>query len=264
MKNNLLIFFILIITWIFWIFSGFIWANIVNQNWNKAEKNISSSNLWNLQNDVIDIVRNISPSVVSIIIKKDMPIYRWDPWGFFRQKVGSINQKIWGWTGFFIRKDWVILTNKHVVSEQNATYTVILSSWEEFDAKVLAFVENTDLAIIKIESKKNFKALNFAKRDSVKIWQFAIAIWNALAEFDNSVSFWVISWLNRKIQDSGISLTWLIQTDTAINPWNSGWPLLNISWEVVWINTAIVSWSQWIWFAIALSEEIIDEILKNL
>lgn len=262
MKTKILIILIIISSVFSWFLASAITFNYLYLHENNTS--VSNQNLKNIQNDVINIVKNISPSVVSIIIKKDLTIYKWDPWWFFRQKVWVVNQKIWWWTGFFIRKDWVILTNKHVVSEQNATYTVILSSGEEFDAKVLWVVNDTDLAVLEIDSKKDFVPLKFAPKNSVKIWQFAIAIWNALAEFDNSVSFWVISWLNRKIEDSGINLTWLIQTDTAINPWNSGWPLLNISWEVVWINTAIVSWSQWIWFAISLSEEIIDEILKNL
>ena len=74
----------------------------------------------------------------------------------------------------------------------------------------------------------------------------------------------MVSWIDRKIQDNYINLEWLIQTDAAINPWNSGWPLLNLDWKVMWINTAIINWSQNIWFAIQLNQDEIDVYLKKL
>ena len=94
--------------------------------------------------------------------------------------------------------------------------------------------------------------------------QFAVAIWNALSEFQNSVSFWVVSWLDRTIEDNYTELEGLIQTDAAINPWNSGWPLLNLQWEVMWMNTAIINWSQNIGFAIELNQELIDNFLEKI
>jgi S1-C subfamily serine protease len=111
----------------------------------------------------------------------------------------------------------------------------------------------------------NFTPLKFIeKKENLKLWQFAIAIWNALAEFQNSVSIWVVSGINRKIEDNYNTISNLIQTDAAINPWNSWWPLLNLSWKVMWINTMIINWSQNIWFAINLTQKDINDFLNKI
>jgi len=78
------------------------------------------------------------------------------------------------------------------------------------------------------------------------------------------VSFWIISWLNRKIENNYIKQENLIQTDANINPWNSWWPLINLEWKVIWINTLIINWNSNIWFAIKVDKEKIDKILKEI
>lgn len=214
---------------------------------------------------VTSLVKETSPSVVSVIINKDLAVYRSDPWGFFRKKVGSVSKQVWWWTGFFISEDWIIITNKHVIEDRNANYTVILNDWSEYDAEVIAVNQNTDIAFLEIQdTQQEFKPLKLIKNWNVTTGQFAVAIWNALSEFQNSVSFWVVSWLDRTIEDNYTELEGLIQTDAAINPWNSGWPLLNLQWEVMWMNTAIINWSQNIGFAIELNQELIDNFLEKI
>ena len=257
MKNKLLSIFIIplsIMGWIFWAY--ILWGHSIEQKHNSIKS---------LQNNITTLVKKASPSVVSIIIKKDLDIYRQDPWGFFQYKVWSVEKEIWGWTGFFIDKSGIIITNKHVISDRKANYTIILNNWEEFDAQIIAIKKDNDLAFLQIDSDKwIYTPLKFANKKTIKLWQFSIAIWNALSEFKNSVSLWVVSWMDRKIQDNYINLEWLIQTDAAINPWNSGWPLLNLDWRVMWINTVIVSWSQNIWFAIQLDQGEVDVYLQKL
>lgn len=264
-KNFFLIFLIIFLSslsWFFW------WYYFISNNLNLDNFNNNSSNHLDLENKVINVVDNVSAGVVNIIIKKDITLYRRDPWWFFQRPIWNVEKTIWWWSWFFISKDWIIITNKHVVSDKNAKYIVITNSWEEYESSVLAIDNNTDLALIKIDnSKKDFFALDIIENESeIKIWQFAIAIWNALAEFKNSVSLWVISWRNRTIEAWNFyesqKLTWLLQTDAAINPWNSWWPLISLSWKVVWINTAIAWNSQWIWFAIPLTKNRIDFILN--
>jgi len=252
--NKILIILIIIISASSWaIASILLWSN-------------NKPNLINLENNITSLVKKTSPSVVSIIIKKDLAIFKQDPWWFFQYHIWNIEKKVWGWTGFFISKDWIIITNKHVIADSNAKYSVILNNWKEFEAKVIAIKKDKDIAFLKIiDSEKNFIPLKFIEnRKNLKIWQFSIAIWNALAEFQNSVSLWIVSWVNRKIEDNYNSINWLIQTDTAINPWNSGWPLINLEWKVMWINTMIINWSQNIGFAISLTQEEINKYLEKI
>jgi len=266
--QKILIILIIIISASTWaITSILIWKN------NITEKDIGVyNNKWNLkevENNITSLVKKVSPSVVSIIIKKDLSIYRNDPWGFFQYNVWSIEKKVWWWTGFFISKDWIIITNKHVVEDTNAKYSVILNNWEELEAEIIAIKKDSDIAFLKILSTEDFSPLSFTpleftNKSEIKIWQFGIAIWNALAEFQNSVSLWVVSWIDRKVEDNYTSINWLIQTDTAINPGNSWWPLLNLEWKVMWINTLIINWSQNIGFAIQINQEEIDTYLRKI
>lgn len=228
----------------------------------KTEKSV---NITDIENTITSIVKEVSPSVVSIVIKKDLILYRSDIFGFFQEPVWSVKENVWGGTGFFITSDGKIVTNKHVVSDTKAEYVVITSDGKEYEATVLAIDPLTDLAVIKIDSKDTFIPLEIIENsDSVRIGEFAIAIGNALAEFQNSVSFGIISGKNRVISENQVQLSGLLQTDAAINPGNSWGPLLNLDKKVVWINTAIVNGAEWVWFAIGLTEKKIDYILSSI
>lgn len=266
-----------LISWLIWSYIFLYYINpelnnvITNTITNEVIKNWKNITITDLQNEITKLVKNVWPSVVNIVIKKDIDLYRRDPWGFFQEKVWSIEKQVWWGSWFFVEKDGIIMTNKHVVSDANAKYTVITNDGKEYDARVVAFDPLTDLAIIKIEnSTKNFPVLDIIEDEKyINIGQFAIAIWNALWEFQNSVSFWVISWKNRSIVASWKNiwdekLTGLLQTDAAINPGNSWWPLLNLNWEIIWINTAIAGDWQWLGFSIPLSKKRINYILESI
>ena len=180
------------------------------------------------------VAKKLSPSVVSIIVSKDVQTYKTDPFGFFYEPSGTVRKKVGGGTGFFITKEGLVLTNKHVVSDPVASYTIISASGEEFVGKVLSFDPTNDLAVVQaydIDGKKltDREPVNFIGNESpLEVGDFLIAIGNALAEFKNTVTFGVISALGRTIEagDMGTQqtelLTGLIQTDAAINPGNSG------------------------------------------
>ncbi len=208
----------------------------------------------------IQAVDKVSPSVVSIIITKDVPIlerYYIDPFGSdwpfgdfkvpqYRQK-GTEKKEVGGGTGFIISKDGMILTNKHVVLEEDVEYTVFLNNGEKYPAKVLAKDPFYDLAIIQIDQeptaeKQVFLPITLGDSSKLQVGQTVIAIGNALGEFQNTVSVGVISGLGRNIVATGAgiaeSLEGIIQTDAAINPGNSGGPLLNLAGEVIGINVA--------------------------
>ncbi len=281
MKTKILITLIIIsslISWLIWsyVFLYFISPKLNNIITKTVEKEVTKDwkniTITDLQSEVTKLISSSWPGVVNIIIKKDIDLYRQNPWGFFQEKVWSVEKEIWWWSWFFVTKDWVILTNKHVASQKDAKYAVITNDWKEYDASVVALDPLTDLAIIKIENPWNnkFKVLNTIEDEkSINIWEFAVAIWNALWQFQNSVSFWVVSWKNRSIEASWEGfwtekLTWLLQTDTAINPWNSWWPLLNLNWEIMWINTAVSGNGQWLGFSIPLSKKRINYILNSI
>jgi len=199
----------------------------------------------------IQAVKDTSPAVVSIIITKDIPIlekYYIDPfsdnlWGFggdilipqYRQK-GTEKRQVGGGTGFIISKDGMIITNKHVLSEEDADYTVFLSNGENYPVDILAKDPFYDLAVIKIdqtekeEKRESFPIVKLGDSSNLQIGQTAIAIGYALGEFKNTVSTGVVSGLGRNItavsKTTGFveSLEGIIQTDAAINPGNSGGP----------------------------------------
>lgn len=239
---------------------------------------------------VISAVEKVSPAVVSIIVTKDLPIierYYSDPFGgrsdffnrFFgddfgfsipqyRQK-GTEKREVGGGTGFIISSDGYVITNKHVVSDEEAEYTVLMNDESKHEARVLALDSITDLAVLKIEGN-NFNLVELGDSSGLKVGQSVIAIGNALGEFRNTVSTGVVSGLSRSITAGGIGvrteqLMGLIQTDASINPGNSGGPLLNLAGQVIGINTAMANGAENIGFAIPINEvkDTIENVKEN-
>lgn len=235
---------------------------------------------------VVDVVKKISPAVVSITISKDLPKIRkyyvqpfdefFGPYGppitQYRQE-GKQRVKIGGGSGFFVSSDGVILTNRHVVISPDVDYTVVTTDEKEYSAEVLARDSINDIAIIKLKNTKSkkFPVLELGDSDEIELGQDVIAIGNALGAFKNTVSTGVISGLSRFITaQDGLSghvaqLRGLVQTDAAINPGNSGGPLVNMDGEVVAINTAVVHGAQNIGFAIPVNnaKKDIDDLKKH-
>ncbi|MBI2113151.1 MAG: trypsin-like peptidase domain-containing protein, partial [Candidatus Wildermuthbacteria bacterium] len=164
---------------------------------------------------------------------------------------------------FIVSRDGLLITNKHVVLDTNADYTVFLNDGTSYSAKVLARDPVQDLAVLKIDGKEDFPFARFGNSDSIQSGQTVIAIGNALGEFRNTVSVGVISGLGRTITASGgnnftETIEDVIQTDAAINKGNSGGPLLNLAGQVIGINTATVIDAQSISFAIPSNKAIRD------
>jgi len=222
---------------------------------------------------IIKTVKEVSPSVVSIIISKNLPIYEreWiNPFGDlgtgfdiripqYVQK-GTELREIGAGSGFIVSSDGLVLTNKHVVLDSSAEYTVFTNDGKRYPAKVLALDPVQDLAIMKVEANGEiFQPVILGDSSKIQIGQTVIAIGNALGEFTNTVSVGVVSGLQRTISASsktgGFSeiIEGTIQTDAAINEGNSGGPLLNLKGEVIGINTAIAEGAQGIGFAIPIN-----------
>lgn len=248
----------------------------INQN---ISPEINREKIIEEDSAIIDVVEKSSPAVISIVVSKDVPRYRSffdDPFGFFDQMYntepgqgGTEKQKIGGGSGFIVSKNGMIVTNKHVVSDQIADYTVITNEGKEYSAKVLARDLIKDIAVIKIEGD-NFPTLEFGESENLKVGQTVIAIGNSLGEFSNSVSKGIISGLQRDVTaGSGFGkteqLSNIIQTDAAINPGNSGGPLLDISGKVIGVNVAMAQGAENIGFAIPVEQvkKIVEQVKET-
>lgn len=228
--------------------------------------------------DVMSAVQKASPAVVSITISENVPVVEncpYDPFSNlpqeFQQFLGDVPtstpcdtgqtqlQAVGGGSGFIISSDGLILTNKHVVSDTNAQYSVLTNDGKTYTATVLARDPDQDLAVLKINAT-NLPTVTLGDSDSLQLGQTAIAIGNALGQFSNTVSVGVVSGLGRTVTasapDTGAeeTITGVIQTDAAINPGNSGGPLLDLRGDVVGIDTAVASDAQDIGFAIPINE----------
>jgi len=200
----------------------------------------------------VEVVEKVTPGVVSIVATKELEnIYNLTGPYFFgfdgvyeqNQENGKFKQTIGRGTGFVIDEKGLILTNRHVVEDEQAEYTVILNNGEQYAAQVLGRDMIKDIAILQIEAE-NLSAVELGDSGSIKIGQTVIAIGNALGEYSNTVTRGVVSGINRKVVTGGVFaneevIDGAIQTDAAINVGNSGGPLLNLAGQVIGINTAV-------------------------
>lgn len=229
------------------------------------------------QSAIIDVAKSASPAVVSIVISKDLPKYQmYDPYyGFGMPNSGSNQsqtekQQVGAGSGFIVSKDGLIITNRHVVDDTSASYTVVLNDGTKYDATVVGRDSVLDIAVIKIKVDSDLPFLSLGDSAQIKIGQSVIAIGNSLGEFSNTVSSGIISGLSRSIvagdQFSGSSetLNGVIQTDASINPGNSGGPLLDISGNVIGVNVAVAQNAENIGFALPIDsvKRVIDSVNK--
>ncbi|MBP6033985.1 MAG: trypsin-like peptidase domain-containing protein [Candidatus Moranbacteria bacterium] len=228
---------------------------------------------------IVSLVERNAPGVVSIVITKDVPkvkslspFFFFDPFGGapLGQQRGSgatEKQQVGSGSGFIVSSDGLIVTNRHVVADTVAEYTVITNDGQEHVATVLARDPNNDIAILRIEGK-DLPVLDLGDSEQVKVGQTVIAIGNPLGEFANSVTRGIISGVKREVEAgsarSGQSeqLSGIFQTDAAINPGNSGGPLFNMSGEVIGVNVAMAQGAENIAFALPINQvkRIIEQV----
>jgi len=234
---------------------------------NQEKTEIVDKRIVNEESVVTEVVESTTESVVTVAISKvqlnpGSGIY--DPFGFwgdffgmpFSQPEEEKIEKDIG-SGFIISSDGLVVTNKHVVSDIEAKYRVIVGNENEYEVKDIYRDPEVDLAILKIEAS-NLKPLKMGDSDNLKVGQMVIAIGTALGEFRSTVTTGVISGLGRGIVAGSAfegteKLENVIQTDAAINPGNSGGPLLNSSGQVIGVNVAVSMSGQNIGFALPIN-----------
>lgn len=211
------------------------------------------------------VVKKSIPSVVTVNITKSA---RGNSGFLFPfgdpEDNSSINQNIG--SGFIASSDGLVITNKHVVSDLSASYKILTSDGQSHDVVNVYRDPLNDIAILKIDSA-DIAPLALGDSANLQLGQTVIAIGTPLGEFQNTVTSGIVSGLGRGIvagslyQGSVERLDNVIQTDAPINPGNSGGPLLDLSGNVIGINTAVAAQGQNIGFAIPI--DTVKQVISN-
>ena len=167
-------------------------------------------------------------------------------------------------SGFIVDKNGYIITNFHVVEQADHIKVKLTGDKAEYKAKLIGTDEETDVAIIKIDTGKPLQPIKIANSDSVQVGDWAVAI-GAPFGLETSVTAGIVSATGR---DIARQFQRFIQTDAAINPGNSGGPLVNINGEVIGINTMIATQSggyQGIGFALPMNTatKVYNQVIQN-
>jgi 2-alkenal reductase len=175
----------------------------------------------------VQVVERASPAVVTVVNRLDSVQS-----GFEGEARGS---------GVIIDTEGHIITNNHVVEgAQEGGLQVIFSNGDTVQASMVGTDSLTDLAVLKVDESVP-GTVPLGSSEHLKVGETVIAIGSALGDFRNTVTVGVVSGLHRILtNENGVNMTEMIQTDAAINHGNSGGPLLNLSGQVVGINTAVV------------------------
>ena len=214
---------------------------------------------------IIKIAKDTMPAVVSILISENFK-------KTFKKSDNLNEIEISNGSGFIVDENGIVLTNRHILSDQPADYSIITNDGEKLKAKIIARDPINDIAILKIadlqEKNIKFPIIKLGNSSKVELGENVIAFGNALGIFKNTVSAGIVSGLGRHIsakinlRTEAQKMRGLIQTDAAINPGNSGGPLVNIKGEVIGINSVMLYGAENIGLAIPIN--IVKKDLEDL
>ncbi len=219
-----------------------------------------TSRVMNLESNVTTALDKIAPSVVTISLQDEFP------------SKGSVLKK-WGASGIIITKDGYILTNKHAVTEKEGwVYVVKTNEGERYHVDTIREDPLLDIALLHIAnatwaSPSNLTPASFVSYKSItRIGQFVLSLGNIENQDEASATLGIISATNRTLINPPTSDMYigLYQTDAALQDWNSGGPLLNVAWDVIWVATAKSPAGANIGYAIPITSEYITSTIASI
>jgi serine protease Do len=191
---------------------------------------IYSNQSISLEDRIIDLLEKNKDSVVYV----DTVRYTQTVFGLAKSEASG--------SGFIVSEDGYIVTNDHVVADAS-NITVVLPNGDEFPATLKGADPLNDVAVIKIAPAYKLEPLEMGDSDSVKEGRFVVAIGSPF-RLQNTITLGIVSAVNRTLtSEGGFIIEKVIQTDAAVNPGNSGGPLIDLEGKVIGINTAIISTS---------------------
>ena len=235
------------------------------------EANPTWAEIDNRKTPVVKAVQKIGSAVVNINTEEVAPTIQ-NPFRdlrnpffdrFFKQLVPRLNNNRSLGSGVIIHPDGYILTNEHVIARASSIKVTLIDK-REFNARLVGADIKSDLAVIKIESKKGLPHVKLGRSDDLMIGETVIAIGNPFG-LEHTVTTGIISALHRSIRgDKNRVYRDFIQLDASINPGNSGGPLLNINGSLIGVNTAIFKHAEGIGFAIPINKakRIINDLIR--
>jgi S1-C subfamily serine protease len=197
---------------------------------------------------VVRVVEEVSPSVVQVRVRGVRQ-------GHVAQGAGS---------GSILSPDGLILTNNHVVEGASAIELATIDA-RHFPARILGRDPDTDIAVLRAETGDRLPAARLGNSKLIKAGQIAIAIGNPLG-FESTVTAGIVSAVGRSLRaQNGRLIGDVIQTDAALNPGNSGGPLVNSRAEVIGVNTAVIMGAQGICFSVAANtaQHVLTQVLQH-
>ena len=217
----------------------------------QVSTNVKNSDIYKARNVFVDLTKEVNPAVVNIFTSQTIKMRGQ---GFYDDDMFKMLEQFMGrrmgprpemprerkstalGSGFIINKDGYIITNNHVIADADKI-SVKLSDGKEYEAKLIGSDPEIDVALIKINAKKDLPFAYLGDSSKTEVGEWVIAIGNPVGQ-SNTVTAGIVSAKGRLLPDLNMYSDF-IQTDAAINPGNSGGPLVNINGEVIGINTAI-------------------------
>jgi len=216
------------------------------QLWRRDRDSDDEEMLDAYSNAIVGVVEKVSPSVVHVRVRGT--------------RVGQLGSG----SGTVIAPDGLVLTNNHVV-DGVAAIELALSDGRHMPARILGRDPDTDIAVLRAETSDRLPAARIGNSKKVKPGQVAVAIGNPFG-FESTVTAGIVSAVGRSLRaQTGRLIGDVIQTDAALNPGNSGGPLVNSRAEVIGVNTAVIVGAQGICFSVAsnTAQHVLTQILQH-